>query len=90
MMLLEKLDGRHQGNLWFTHRSWFPKRDTKAFLDVREWCWNTFGPSCELGLYSESKQANWAWRVDEERSYSVNYYIYLTEDARALFALKWI
>ena len=94
MIKLEKLDKRHAGSAYFSHRAYITglssKDKGKEFLEVREWCWTTLGASCELNLYPESAKANWAWRIDDESSYRKDYYIYLTEEARTHFALKWI
>ena len=92
MLKLEKLDRRHNGSTWFTHRAYVSGTAdrVKKFLEIREWAWTTFGPSCELNLYPASAKANWAWRVDDESSFRKEYYIYLTEEARTHFALKWI
>ena len=94
MFKLEKLDKRHNGSAWFTHRAYvtgLPAADkSKEFLEIREWCWTTFGPSCELDIYHHSSRANWAWRFNNEKSYAIGHYIYLTDEARSLFIMKWI
>ena len=94
MLKLEKLDRRHNGSAWFTHRAYvtgLPAADkAKEFIEVREWCWATFGPSCELAIYNHHpRRANWAWRYDDSSSYDTQHYIYFTEEARSLFTLKW-
>jgi hypothetical protein len=94
MLKLETLDRRHDGHQYFTHRVYVSGLSStdkgKEFIEVRKWCWETFGPSCELSLYQHSEKEKWAWRIDDQKSYSKQYYIYLTEEARTHFALKWI
>ncbi len=93
MLTLEKLDRRHSGNTRFTHRVFISgmgaQSNGKKFLELREWCWNTLGPSCELSLCYLNEATSWAWRMDDQKSFN-QYYIYLTEEARTHFALKWI
>ena len=102
-----KLDGRFAGYPWFTHHLTvvvprgvaFPQYSiVKEFNKIRDWCWATWGPSCELYDYDylrraapiktdEAYQVNefWSWYVkDNVRR------IYLTEKGKVWFDLAWI
>ena len=58
----------------------------QAFVDMRTWCWETWGASCEMGAYLPLKQEQvWSW--DSEHA---NLRIYLKTDKElAWFQLKW-
>lgn len=42
----------------------------EKYLEIRNWCWETFGPSCERDYYISLKRKNmevnehWAWHTD--------------------------
>ena len=95
---LEKLDGRHKGSSLFTHRAVVQGSKKlekyKDFLKLRQWCWETWGPSCEREIYIplalnniDDRPYGWAWH------YGDNYtecYIYLSGSKQLeLFSLKW-
>ena len=91
---LEKLDGRHSGNYYFKYRVWVHGTDrVRDFIQIRNWCWEVWGPSCErddhILSYNNSTVVNnphWAWHV-----YERSRYIYLIDDqALAFFKLKWL
>lgn len=62
------LDKRHNGHLFYkysiapvwqikyTHAS---AEYDQLFVNAREWCWETWGPSTEFGFLSRNK--HWAW-----------------------------
>lgn len=59
---------------------------------IREWCWSTYGPSCELELWlnisdtTPGKNIHWCWHTN----YS-NFKIYLRTDKEAnWFKMKWL
>ena len=91
---LETLDGRHSGNIFFKYRVWVYGPDRiRDFINVRNWCWEVWGSSCEREDYMMSysdqdvvTNSQWAWhKVDRSR------YIYLVNDqALAFFKLKWL
>lgn len=101
---ITKLDKRFTGYPWFTHHitithpknaflGQYEKRDTIIeFSKIREWCWSTWGPSCELYDYTYMKRANvdnfnlneyWSWNLEKTRR------IYLTEKGKIWFDLTW-
>jgi hypothetical protein len=59
---------------------------------IREWCWQTYGSSCELDLWmsipdqSTGKNEKWCWHTNFN-----NFKIYLrTEKEANWFKLKWL
>jgi hypothetical protein len=93
-----KLDARFKG-----YSDWkyviSPKRGQtmvsrrQDFLRIREWCWNTWGPSKEIDFWLDDKKvaealgqnAHWAWQND-----LYNARIYLRTDKElAQFYLTW-
>ena len=60
---------------------------------IREWCWTTYGPSCELthwlGIQSNGfvvPNEHWCWHTEYD-----NFKIYLRSDKEAnWFKLKWL
>lgn len=85
-MKLKKLDARMNGYGDFKYVAKFRKRADKSnFIDIRNWCWETWGPSCELEFWNESTNPAWAWAVTE-----FEMKIYVDSDKEASwFALKW-
>jgi len=80
-MKMTKMDRRHTGWLWY---NWQIHLTVDQFIQVRNWCWETFGPSFELDLVKSDRNPVWCWR-------SAGYHaIYLRGDEEAtLFKLKW-
>ena len=95
-MKIKKLDKRMNGygdfmyGVDFTY-NWQGTR----FDHAREWCWESFGPSCELDIWEELPTLNeprnekWAWdRGQYNKSYRCM--IYLATDKEAnWFKLRW-
>lgn len=87
---ISKLDGRHTGNNWFTHRVTFighRQGCTNSLSKAREWLWVTFGPSREIqtfGFTDPNSRPLWAWETDS--TYSC-FRIYLTGQALTQFLL---
>ena len=95
---LDKLDGRHKGSSLFTHRVFVqgPKLEKcKDFLKLRQWCWETWGPSCEREIYLslalnniDDRPRGWAWHYEDNYT---ECYIYLTSSQQLeFFTLKWL
>jgi hypothetical protein len=66
------------------------------FFNLREWCWETFGPSKEFRYWQAHKNPNviptkrsnnaqWCWDTEFGKQR-----IYFTDEALVLFNLKWI
>lgn len=87
-MKISKLDSRHTGNQWFTHRVSFEghlQGRINSLSKSREWLWTTFGPSREvgsIGFMDPTARPVWAW----ETNYSY-FRIYLTGQALTQFLL---
>lgn len=95
---IEKLDGRHKGSSYFSHRvlvQGLKLERLKEFQTVREWCWATWGPSCEREIYLsfafnkiENRPLHWAWHYEVQFD---ECYIYITGPKELeLFTLKWL
>lgn len=92
------MDGRHKGNQTFSYRIAIVGLSAERIINfhsLREWCWNTWGPSCEREMYLKFKANQvkdrpqyWAWHYED------NYdecYIYLVGPRQLeLFTLKWM
>ena len=85
-MKLIKLDPRYRG---YPDFKWTVAiHSVPVFLDVREWCWATFGAGCEVELKVVRPGQTWAWRYADKPRPRTN--LYFKSDAEAaLFKLKW-
>jgi|688.fasta_scaffold2058404_1 hypothetical protein len=84
---ISKLDRRHTGNQWFTHRVMFDGAYPGKAINLckaREWLWATFGPSREVSSigYLSKEIPLWSW----ETNYSY-FRLYLSEQALTQFLL---
>jgi hypothetical protein len=97
---ITKLDGRHTGNEWFTHSinynvvvrgQYRTQQDNHSlFIDHRIWCWDNFGPSCELRMFDSvlhrtddhQMVQTWAWFTEFNKLK-----LYMTEEALVFFTL---
>lgn len=95
-MKFKKLDRRMNGYGDFTYAVDFASSPMGAkFNDVRQWCWETFGPSCELDIWDvldrpdDVRNERWAW---DRGQYNKTWrcIIYLATDQEAnWFKLRW-
>ena len=85
-MKLKKLDARMNGFGDFKYLAKFRKRaDRSQFIAIRNWCWEQWGPSCELELWNADVNPTWAWVVSE-----FEMKIYINSDKEASwYTLKW-
>ena len=85
-MKLKKLDARMKGYGDFKYAAKFRKSgDRERFIEIRNWCWETWGPSCELEFWKEDRNPAWSWAVTE-----FEMKIYLDGDKEASwYTLKW-
>ncbi len=68
---------------------------TKEFVQCRNWCWEHFGPSCEVELYDdavhsfafmpEQSDPDWAWM---QKNYGLRIYL-KNQDIAGMFSLMW-
>ena len=83
---LTKLDKRHNGREWFTHRLEFEgdwRSRAVNFVNARNWLQEQFGHSSELSnMHIYDAQPTWAW--DSEYGRRI---IYLTGSALTQFIL---
>ena len=79
-----------KGYGYFTRCLDFTKREQSRFIEIRNWCWATWGPSCEYEFWHPNPpnhlgNPSWCWITDEWRLR-----IYLTGDKEVQwFHLKW-
>ncbi len=102
--VLKKTDKRHTGNTEWQYVVIIEKdagspfgysavqNKSKRLNEVREWCWTTYGPSCELEFWLRiedgvsGKNEHWCWHTNFD-----NFKIYLRTDKEAnWFKLKWL
>lgn len=88
-MKLRKLTKQFSGGTHFRHIVEFTLKDCQQFVDIRQWCWEQWGPSCELEYWFRTGQSNprWCWMSDNHGRIR----IYMASDAETtLFTLKWL
>lgn len=96
-IILTRLDRRHSGygkfnyfaSIPFLHSPLLADRD-EIFCNWRIWCWDTWGPSCELECYNIVKNysnKHWCWEQWEKRGMRI--YLADEQDASA-FTLRWL
>lgn len=96
---VKKTDKRHTGSDRFkyyvdirptTYTEW--QLAEEKFYEMRQWCWETWGPSREVdkyksieGAYTGDQNHAWSWINDQHR-----YRLYLgNKEEAAHFTLKW-
>lgn len=84
-----ELDKRYTGYRIFVYGIDFDRH--AEFFNIREWCWQSFGPGCELEYYyiysrlPGKENVTWAWSKNDYRSR-----IYLQSDKELQwYLLKW-
>lgn len=86
-MKVKKLDKRMSGYGDFTRFVEFTGKEFARFIEVRNWCWEQWGPSCEYDFWCRIGNRNpaWCWLTDEWRTR-----IYFASDKEAQwYHLKW-
>ena len=95
---IRRIDGRNKLYGEFEYQLQIP---THTFLEVRAWCWETWGPSIEYFWYNDYKRSHscnseWCFDTDFATTRSINHggrrlgIIYLAGDQELdLFYLKW-
>ena len=89
---ITQLDRRYKAFPFFQYYvepiSW-PR--TNNYLDLREWCWENYGPGCSIHMMSiftnnvlHDKKYKWAWHDEEHRLYFKN------ESELSHLQLTWI
>jgi hypothetical protein len=83
---ITELDRRYTGGNYFKYGLDFTYKQGSLFCDVREWCWETWGPSCELKFIEDDKEYKWAWITDNHRTR-----IYFRDTAEVnWYKLRWL
>ena len=91
-MKIRKIDSRNE---LFGDFKWQIKLDVKSFLDVRDWCYTTWGPAVEYqwwNMFGKEKGCeNWSFDTHQiERFKLRTAKIYLKDDVElSMFHLKW-
>lgn len=66
-MQIKKLDRRMNGYGDFNYGIDLWSDNSTKFNEIRTWCWETFGPSCELDIWNDldrptdTRNEKWAW-----------------------------
>jgi len=95
-----KLDKRYNGHEYFSFMATPQNKHVNMNLDtvihiteMRQWCWETFGPSCELSEYSMlvlhdmPVNPHWCWRnASQFRGPRI---LLATESDRNWFVIRW-
>lgn len=95
---LSRLDGRFAGSEVFKYRlkiTGYRSDRISRFIELRTWCWESWGPSCERDLFLDHYYDNnktlfnkyWAWQSNDPNDC---FYIYFIDDGAAgYYKLKW-
>ena len=91
IMKVRKLDARNKLHGSFKYQITL---DVETFLNVRDWCQETWGPAVEYQWWGDwgQKRNNVKWSFDTQRvvGYTFRSIVYLQGDAElTLFQLKW-
>ena len=91
---LQRLDARYSLHLLFQYRVEFLglvhlAERVQRFVEIRNWCWETFGPGIERVAvgYGSLPKFEWAWHCDPGGR---ELHIYLKEENLTHFQLKWM
>jgi len=89
-MKVKKIDRRMKGFGNFVRIVDFYEFQFQHFLDLRNWCWEQWGPSCEFKYWKKQNEAErnpaWCWDVDEWK----NRIYFANESEVQWFYLRWI
>ena len=95
-----KLDKRYNGSDHFVYMATPKWQTTWTNVDtidnirqMREWCWNTFGPSCEYSEYAilanNGRDVNERWSWLTSNKFRSDRILIKNEEDRNWFALRW-
>lgn len=85
-MRTQKLDGRFKGSHKFKYASTFRHAEAGNFIEIRNWCWATWGPSAEYDIiHKMPEEPCWCWISDDYRMRLM----FATEKEYNWFCLKW-
>jgi hypothetical protein len=93
-MKFYKQDARHNHHQLFPYAVsfHFSTEGRTQFLDLRQWCWNTWGPGIETWLHqpfwhSEITDHSWGW-LSDQKSYRLRI-LFKSPEQFTLAKLKW-
>jgi hypothetical protein len=88
-MKIKKLTRQFSGGDAFTHMVQYIYKDADKFVEHRQWCWETWGASCELEYYHKTGKLNdrWCWMSDYSNSRIRIYFASQKEASH--FGLRW-
>ncbi len=83
-MKFKKLDRRHTG--YNDYKFLVEFRNYESFYECRNWCWETWGPGCEVeNVCKLDEKPLWAWQHSEWHTR-----IYVATDKEAnWYKLRW-
>jgi hypothetical protein len=85
---ITKLDSRYAGGQKFDYclEFYHPHSQGREFCEIREWCWQTWGPGRELKFLDYNTEYKWAFLVDGYRTR-----IYLSgNEELSWYKLRWM
>lgn len=88
-MKIKKLTRQYSGSNEFTHMVSYILKDSGMFVKHRQWCWETWGPSCELEYrwrVGTSANPHWCWMSDTVGRIRI---YFASEGEASHFALRW-
>lgn len=85
-MKIKKLDRRMNGFGKFEYKVEYSRyNEHRKFVDARNWCWDQWGPSCELEFWNSNINPAWCWIVDNRQ---IKILLASTKETQ-WFSLKW-
>ena len=85
VLKIKDLDQRYTGGDKFRYCIDFNYRDHHLFIERRNWCWETWGPSCEYKFIGKLHEPPYSWIVD---SYRIRLYFRGTAEIN-WYKLRW-
>jgi hypothetical protein len=93
-MKIKKLTRQYSGYGTFTHVVEYTKWDILQFNQHRQWCWDTWGASCELDFslrlqrqHPDKRNEKWSWLTNLDVP-KIRIY-FASEQEASHFLLKW-
>lgn len=81
-----KLDKRHNGHKSFKYHVRFNIHELEKYVEVRNWLWETYGPSAELEVVRDTNMnVKWSWVYDQ---YNIKCFL-ASDKEYQWFVLKW-
>lgn len=85
-MKLKKIDRRMNGFGDFQYKVGYLRyHDRYKFIEIRNWCWEQWGPSCEYEFWKLDINPSWCWIIDRNE---LRILLASTKEAQ-WYSLKW-